>query len=91
MFYLRCGLHDTSIFTSLPPVSSRVDLDAVVEETYQEAMRLYEYYDQMNEEIAKQEREEAEKAREAEGLPAVVDAVLAEDEEVRNDVMFLVQ
>ncbi|CAN0124697.1 unnamed protein product, partial [Ectocarpus sp. 8 AP-2014] len=58
-----------------------VDLDAVVEETYQEAMRLYEYYDQMNEEIAKQEREEAEKAREAEGLPAVVDADLAEDEE----------
>ncbi|CBN74371.1 expressed unknown protein [Ectocarpus siliculosus] len=58
-----------------------VDLDAVVEETYEEAMRLYEYYDQMNEEIAKQEREEAEKAREAEGLPAVVDADLAEDEE----------
>ncbi|CAB1102318.1 unnamed protein product [Ectocarpus sp. CCAP 1310/34] len=68
-----------------------VDLDAVVEETYQEAMRLYEYYDQMNEEIAKQEREEAEKAREAEGLPVVMDAELAEDEEVGNDVMFLVQ
>ncbi|CAM9147700.1 unnamed protein product [Ectocarpus sp. 12 AP-2014] len=58
-----------------------VDLDAVVEETYQEAMRLYEYYDQMNEEIAKQEREEAEKAREAEGLPVVLDAELADDEE----------
>lgn len=59
----------------------------MVEETYEEAMRLYEYYDQMNEEIAKQEREEAEKAREAEGLPVVLDADLAEDEEVRSAVI----
>ncbi len=54
----------------------------MVEETYNEAMRLYEYYERMNEEIAKQEQEEAAKAREAEGLPAVLDAELAEPQEV---------
>eukprot|EP00903_Cladosiphon_okamuranus_P017316 g15955.t1 len=58
-----------------------VDLDAVVEETYNEAMRLYEYYERMNDEIAKQEQEEAARAREAEGLPVVLDAELAEDQE----------
>lgn len=56
----------------------------MVEETYNEAMRLYEYYERMNEEIAKQEQEEAAKAREAEGLPVVLDAELADDEEVRQ-------
>lgn len=55
----------------------------MVEETYNEAMRLYEYYERMNDEIAKQEHEEAAKAREAEGLPVVLDAELAEDPEVR--------
>ena len=60
-----------------------IDLDAVVEETYNEAMRLYEYYDRMNNEIAKQEQEEAARAREAEGLPVVLDAELADGEEVR--------
>lgn len=63
----------------------RIDLDAVVEETYNEAMRLYEYYERMNDEIAKQEAEEAAKAREAEGLPVVMDAELVgEPQEVRH-------
>lgn len=57
----------------------------MVEETYNEAMRLYEYYERMNDEIAKQEAEEAAKAREAEGLPVVMDAELVgEPQEVRH-------
>lgn len=66
----------------------RVDLEAVVEETYNEAMRLYEYYERMNEEIAKQEQQEAAEAAEAEGVPLVIDAEMAEGEEVRSVPLF---
>lgn len=55
-----------------------------MEETYNEAMRLYEYYDRMNEEIFQKEQEEAAKAREAEGLPEVLEAEMAD--EVRQEL-----
>ncbi|CAM9702799.1 unnamed protein product [Pylaiella littoralis] len=58
-----------------------VDLEAVVQETYDEAVRLYKYYERLNEKIYQKEQEEAARAREAEGLPEVLDAEMADDPE----------